>query len=70
MDFSFNIILLIVFHILTACAVSKDCTARGIKKKDAYVISSFFFPIIQGLFTDVKGKGFHKLMICLKIPLS
>lgn len=56
MDFSFNIILLIVFHILTAFAVLKDCTARGIKKKDAYVISSFFFPIIAGIVYGCKRK--------------
>lgn len=56
MDFSFNIILLIVFHILASCAVSKDCTARAIEKKDAYVISSFFFPIIAGVIYACKRK--------------
>lgn len=56
MDFSFNIILLLVFHIIAAAAVSKDCTARGILKKDSYVILTFFFPVIIGIAYGCKRK--------------
>lgn len=60
MDFSFNIILLFVFHIFAAVAVSKDCTARGIKKKDAYAISAFFLPIIVGIIYACKRNKSEK----------
>lgn len=56
MDFSFNIVFLLIFHILAAAAVSKSCTARGIVKKDSYVILTFFFPIIVGIVYFCKRK--------------
>lgn len=56
MDFSFNIIFLLIFHILAAIAVSKDCTARGITKKDSFVILTFFFPLIAGIVYGCKRK--------------
>lgn len=56
MDFSFNIVFLLIFHIFAAAAVSKSCTARGIVKKDSYVILTFFFPIIVGIVYFCKRK--------------
>lgn len=58
MDFSFNVILLLVFHFLAASAVSKDCRAKGIEKKDSFVILTFFFPVITGIVYACKRKKY------------
>lgn len=49
MEIHFEIISLIIFHILMAIAVSKDCKAKAIVNSEAYTILTFFFPIITGI---------------------
>lgn len=49
MDFSFNIIFLVLFHIFIALAINRDCSARCIKKKNSYTVCAFFFPVIAGI---------------------
>ena len=49
MEIHFEIISLVIFHILMAIAVSKDCKSKAIINSSGYVILTFFFPIITGI---------------------
>lgn len=63
-----NIILTIVagvlgllFNILMAFAVEKDCRARNIKSKTTYSLLTFFFPIVVGIVYACTRKNAQKI---------
>lgn len=60
MEIHFEIISLIIFHILMAVAVSKDCKSKAIINSSSYVVLTFFFPVITGIVYACKRKTAKK----------
>lgn len=60
MEIHFEIISLIIFHILMTISVSKDCKSKAIINSSSYVVLTFFFPVITGIVYACKRNNAQK----------